>query len=155
MPAGCTRYGSEPGADVVPGDEFVFVPNSAPPPAPAPGPATSTANPATSTPAPSTSAPSTSAPAQTPGPSPPPLLVRATTVRQYDTFAAMLAAEGLAACLPGLGGGLEAGVGVYRAIPGYGAHEAAGLGVVAVGLELLAARFAEEEEEEGGGGGVC
>ncbi|EFJ43360.1 hypothetical protein VOLCADRAFT_66018 [Volvox carteri f. nagariensis] len=60
---------------------------------------------------------------------------RAITVRQYDSFQAMLEGEGLAACLPGVQS-LEEGVEVYRSIPGYREREAVE-GVVAVGLELL------------------
>ncbi|KAG2429443.1 hypothetical protein HYH02_014025 [Chlamydomonas schloesseri] len=126
--------------DVVPGDEFVFAPNLGPASAPA---AATSPSPASVAPGGGTASPASLQP-------PAPLLVRATTVRRYDTFEGMLRGEGLAACLPGVGS-LEAGVALYRAIPGYAAQEAAGLGVVGVGVELVAARF--EPEEEGNGDG--
>lgn len=126
---------------MVPGDEFVFVPNMGPiaPPSPAPASATSTST--TSVAASTPPQPPSPAPPPPPPP-PPPLLVRATGVRRYETFAAMLQGEGVGACLPGVAG-LAEGVAVYRAIPGYAAQEAAGLGVVGVGLELVAATFEE------------
>ncbi|KXZ48348.1 hypothetical protein GPECTOR_28g755 [Gonium pectorale] len=98
-------------ADVVPGDLFRFFSNEQPPP-PA-GPA-----------------------AANPPPTVEPALCVATSVRQYDSFRAMLEGEGLQACLPGCGG-VEEGVEVYRGIPGYREREGSD-GVVAVGVRVLA-----------------
>ncbi|GLC36799.1 hypothetical protein PLESTB_000781800 [Pleodorina starrii] len=71
---------------------------------------------------------------------------RATSVRQYDSFRAMLEGEGLQACLPGVSE-VAQGVEVYRSIPGYREREAAE-GVVAVGLQLLPPQEEEEGQEE-------
>ncbi|PNH08524.1 hypothetical protein TSOC_004927 [Tetrabaena socialis] len=96
-------------ADVLSGDLFRFTSSQGPPASPAPSP-----------------------PPSSPTAAAAPVLVRATTVRHYDSFRAMLEGEGLGACLPGVGS-LDEGVEVYRSIPGY--REAEGVqGVVGVGV---------------------
>ncbi|KAG2482188.1 hypothetical protein HYH03_018869 [Edaphochlamys debaryana] len=101
-------------ADVIPGDEFVFNCSAL-----------------------------NAGPHDPPAAAVPPVTVRVTHVRQYDSFEGMLRGEGLGACLPGVAS-LDAGVGLYRAIPGYAEREASH-GVVGLGVEVLT--------EEGGAGG--
>lgn len=62
--------------------------------------------------------------------------VRVTAVHHYDTFEAMLTAEGLSACLPGVDS-IADGVEIYRSIPTYRERESA-QHVIAVCIALLA-----------------
>lgn len=86
--------------------------------------------------------PSQSAAPDGQGPALPPMqateyvTVRATAVQHYDTFEAMLTAEGLSACLPGVGS-IADGVEIYRSIPTYRERESA-QHVIAVRIALLA-----------------
>jgi ASC-1-like (ASCH) protein len=69
------------------------------------------------------------------------LIVRATRVRRYPTFEAMLRECGIEACLPGLKGGIKEGIRVYRSFGTFSGSTYADLeresGAIAIDVEPL------------------
>ena len=69
------------------------------------------------------------------------LICRATRVRRFDTFQAMLLECGVQACLPGLKGGVEAGVDIYHSFGTFKgktyAEIEAEFGAIAIDVEPL------------------